>query len=352
MPTYEPDRWNEPARVREANNCYNYATNNRRAPAANDPPPEQFPEPGKRGGKRIRRFIEQINAVVDGERETLSIVQMACRTADHAGQPDNRDPAVTEQEHQRPLVGVCDAAEADGLHAESHCEDHADCWRIAVYVRPQLVDPIRPPFADFHFLREDTLPDGSKKWSHKPGDGPVTDQKYDPATERWNGGPITDPRTDTIGPDGYKFCCFLCCCPETQIAAVPRRRPREEYVAFIPGDSLGLSKHTVEGLQSRTVLAAVEAARTRARKTWRKGVGAGNLIWQLHCPVGKKAAVVRITDRAVTLWNPRPRHFADPRAGTAKRLQRYLDLWARPSTRPKPRKRKSGRTTRRRGPRR
>jgi hypothetical protein len=199
MPNYEPDRWNATKVRQQANNCYSYATNNMKDPPADSPPPERVPEPGKKSNKRIRRFIEQIRADVDGNVQQLSIIQIACHTADHAGQPNNPDPAGNTEsdvqaEYQRPLVGVCEAVLADGLHEEGHCATNANCWRVAVFVRPQRLNPPRPPMADFHFVREDTLPDGTKKWSHKPGPEPVTDQKYNPSTEKWDGGPIADPR--------------------------------------------------------------------------------------------------------------------------------------------------------------
>lgn len=335
MPNYEPEPWNDTNERRQANNCYSYATNNMKDPPVGSSPPKRLPEPGKKSSKRIRRFIEQIRADVDGQVQQLTIVQIACRTADHAGQSDNPDPAENTDadvraEYQRPLVGVCEAVLADGLHEEGHCATDANCWRVAVLVRSQQLNPTNPPLADFHFVREDTLPDGNKKWSHKPGPEPVTDQKYNPSTEKWDGGPITDPRNDKVGPGDFRFCCFVCCCPSTEIAELRRERPRraQEYVAFVSGDSMGVIAHTVVGLRSRTVFSAVEAARSSVHEAWRSGVGDGRLVSQLYCPVAAETIVVSVTDRTVTLWDPQPRHYVDTTSATAQRLRRYLYLWS------------------------
>ena len=91
------------------------------------------------------------------------------------------------------------------------------CWLVAYYVR--RLDVKKQLFGDYHFIRQDS----NGKWSHKPGDGPVTDQKYNPKSGKFDGGAITDPKKDRVGIDPYIHCGYLCVCPDAvTIASAPQ----------------------------------------------------------------------------------------------------------------------------------
>jgi len=317
MPTYEPGVWNATAQKRWENNCYNYATNIQKNW---HPPLLPGAEPGSQHGKSIC-WPTPVAAGPDGRPTTLCDYKCA------------RGPNDPPAGGAGPST-IMEACRADGLKDPVHGRCQQNCWLVAVYVR--RLDVARQLFGDYHFVRQDTLPNGTTKWSHKPGDGPVTDQTFapgaTPGSGAFNGGPITNPATDNVGIGPYVFCGYLCCCPgQVSIASrVPEEpaEPRdEEYAVALYGQTSGMSNYRRLDLPAERIMAEVDAAQARAEAEWRDGLAEGAQLFYIGLKSKASATGLAIMEQSVTRWDPKPRHFLDPSGHAAARFKDLLGWW-------------------------
>lgn len=302
MPSYDPDSWNTKEKT-WWNNCYNYATDN---PHPGHPPLLPGAEPGASAGKSAEQPAGTITVEENGQQVEYELSDYEC-----TGEK-----------------GLLAAAKADGLKDESHCENNPECWLVACYVR--RLNVARQLFGDYHFLRQDTLPDGTKKWSHKPGGEPVTDQKFDEHTKKYNGGPITDPKTDDVGRGPYEFCGYLCCCPEVQVACLTPENygAREDTVLVTLGGTSGMANTYLSTISAAEVNAEIEALFETTGSRWSEGVGPSSLLCRLDLigEEGQIQTMLGVAENSLTLWDQEPRHFVDPQGVGAKRIMEMLGL--------------------------
>ena len=191
MPDFDPDPWNAPdpwdlttPDLQPLNNCYDYATDNR----TEWHPPMAFPVPNP-----------EVFWSVPGR--TKGVTPAIARGALVFG-------ATVKVLYEYTCEGVRTGAILDGLKKlEDDGSCAGDCWKVAYFIRPYNTTN----GGDFHWARQDS--DGG--WSHKRGTGPV---------QRLN---APAPPSTTPAPEaenavpGYEFCGYLCCCPDTRVAALP-----------------------------------------------------------------------------------------------------------------------------------
>jgi hypothetical protein len=291
MPTYEPDAWNASDAV-NVNNCYNYATNNRnKAESGSGGRPTAKVKPATPGAtKDIDPFRVRNEYTVD--RRTGRVIDVRMRLT------------IT-------CKGLEAACKADGIHEASHCNDqNPNCWRIALFIRNY-----RPGFpgADFHFAREDR----PGHWSHKTGhrDSKATNKQFNRTSGKYDGPELTDPSTQNVGP--YKFCGYMCVCPDTRVAynAPPAEEESGAANAMVTMDEYadlsGMSP-PVALLEAadfdRFAAAALPAADTAE---WIEGFGPGQARFRFDRadPAGDGGVqAIFISDESVTVWDGELRH--------------------------------------------
>lgn len=315
MPTYEPQVWNANAQKIWENNCYNYATNIQKNW---HPPLLAGAEPGAASGKSICWKTQVANGPAG----------VAAELCDHKCAREQGDPAATG-----PST-VMEALKSDGLKDPVNGECAQGCWLVGVYVR--RLNAAQQLLADYHLIRQDTLPNGAKKWSHKPGDGPVTDQKFvegaTPGTGTYNGGPITNPATDDVGIGPYVFCGYLCCCPDQVRIASYVPKEREEYAIVQYGGTTGSSNHQLIDVPADQLLSTVSSVQRQTQSQWLDGIAEGKQLFYLGIASGGSRAGIVIMERAVTVWDPSPRHFRDPEGLAASQFKELLGWWSPYST--------------------
>jgi hypothetical protein len=152
MPHYEPDEWNDNGSIQHENNCYDYALDQKSG---------NFSQPGESQGYDLGYPID-CSKVIDGAR---------------------RDG----------LIFLGDDEQAYGANC-SETEDRR-CWKVALIVSD----------LDYHWCRQDD--DGS--WSHKPGQGEVTNLDE-------FGAAIDNPRECAWSRVYSDFCGYFCVCPDTR----------------------------------------------------------------------------------------------------------------------------------------
>lgn len=290
MPDYDPDPWND-AGTRSYDNCYDYATNNRTDHPEPKPPPnprQDFGTPGRTKGVTP----EQVEGVTSTGGRTALVHRFTCE-------------------------GVKTGALLDGLKEpaeDGSCE--ADCWKVAYFIRPLTASQN----GDYHFARQDS--DGS--WSHKRGSDPV-ERLADPDAS--DGRPI--PEKPNAVP-GYQFCGYLCCCPNTEVAALPPRETREEGGTRIASyaDSSGYASEIHLNMDTAAVAETILGFAAKLGNEWKKGVGAGTALYS----VGLEGATsdsanprnILLTDTSITVWDEGPRHLMDAEGSVATQFSKWL----------------------------
>lgn len=186
MPTYDPDSW-IPHQFN--NNCYDYACDNK-----TKRPPWSKSEPGRGSGRPVGRPLtcENVTAacVRDGLKTTV------------AGREVDRDT-------------VCGFG----------------CWKIALLISTESDDTDN----DYHFVRQDD----NGWWSHKMDHRVAQDFDASGVTSNFQKS-IRDPETANwdYRPKfrlNYKFCRYLCVCPDDlRIAQLPMTSPDETYALHKP----------------------------------------------------------------------------------------------------------------------
>jgi hypothetical protein len=281
MPSYEPDKWNTDT-LKKLNNCYNYATNKKNEPPPAGGKPPKPAEPGK--SKKIS--AAQFKKIIIHGNQAIALFDYEC-------------------------LGLKTAAKADGLKdPNNNNQCNANCWLVAYYVR--RLDEKKRLHGDYHFVRQD----GPNKWSHKTGDGAVTDQKFNPKTGKFDGGPITDPRNDSVGLH-YIFCGYLCVCPnKVSVAFVPPQDSVTEdtSVAVTLGATMGMTLSYPSSLTAVQVEDEVEAAAERVGGEWVDGVGAGAMLYRIDVldEDRESGSTIFVADGSLTVWRDTPRHLPDP----------------------------------------
>lgn len=292
MPEYKPGDWNDNVTVTKINNCYNYATNKK-----NEPPAAggKMPE-GDEPGKSQKVTAKQFKGIVKKGKNIFPVFDYECD-------------------------GVKAAAKVDGLKTpDANNECGSGCWLVSVHVR--RLDLKKELFGDYHFLRKDS----NGKWSHKPGDGPVTNQKYDKKSAKYNGGEITDPATDQVGIGPYIHCGYLCVCPDD--VSVASALPLNEGVGSAAAVTLG---GTMAANQTGQVSADVDAIAATIEETaealggqWLEGMGGGDLSLRIDLADGGS---IFATDTALSVWDLQSlRHLDDPGGVGLARLADQLGL--------------------------
>ncbi len=253
MPDFEPGPWNASG-SQPLNNCYDYATNNRTVWH----PPMAHPMPMPDGFWSIPGRTKGV-------------------TPAHA-QGAILNGAFVKVLYKYSCEGVATGAKLDALKkTEDNGSCTAPCWKVAFFIRPYNDDT----GGDFHFARQDS--DGG--WSHKQGSGPV--MRLDPPPA-----PSTTPAPEV--PDavkGYTFCGYLCCCPNTQVAALPSPSESEHFgeqgnqgetamLVIYEGQS-GSTLSLTLGDETAVLHTLIDDAATLLDGDWQNGMGEGTVLFGL-----------------------------------------------------------------------
>ena len=255
------------------NNCYNYATDNLNHAESEDGKPTPNVHPATPG--KLRDASLFISSLTKDEKGTTVAYRLTCRS----------------------LKGAC--LRDDGMHAiegKGHCKRpaHEECWRIAYFVKNdtegKMRNGVRYLRDSFHFAREDRKATDSApaKWSHKccwdDGHGAtdkcittVHEKDKDGNVKLDYGDPITDPATQEVKP-GYKWCGYLCCCPDARVAHVDPSELHHGDEALVAmyaydGESQHLPVFVTSSLFAKLDLPA-------PCQNWGQGFGPGNLIYR------------------------------------------------------------------------
>jgi hypothetical protein len=306
-PQYKPDDWNKPE-IKAANNCYNYATNNKFAPKPGQT--VNLPAiPGKK--KKIMPYF--VKGYVNKQY---------------------RNVIVAEPQFEVVCEGIATATKQDGIDGATLDKDKkptcaADCWLVAYYAR--AAEGVEN--GDFHFVRQDS--DGG--WSHMPAwGGGVTRNKYDPAKNNYDkDDPIKDPEHDNVGK-GYKFCAYLCCCPNTTVASL---LPSDvgtgrEVAVTVCTTSLGRSTPFAPPYTAAEMQATLSSLITPLGTNWSNGFGDGRLLYRIDFVSQieeQPHTTVFVTDSTYTVWDGTARHLPDPYGMVATQLDDVFGRGAGPA---------------------
>jgi len=273
------------------NFCYNYATDNMNKikPGKKRPIPAM---PGAKGD------IDPFSTEYDPNTETLSF-RITCAS----------------------LKAAC--VDVDDMKDEEWCKTHDKCWRVAYFIKKN-----ETRWGDgYHFAREDKKavppkdgkPGEPAQWSHKMNGHAATNKKFNCDTKRPEGPPLSDPETQTFA-EGYKFCGYICACPDLKVTHMEVSKLIEKgdsKVAMFEYASLSgtiLPPLLLDLPEFDKFLTAVLEAPEDA---WIDDAGPGNIAYRFEKidEKGDTVQTVLVSDEALTLWTDDAlKHLPDPDA--------------------------------------